>query len=195
MLSLFKIVSSLSSGVFRGIFARDKAGISDFPDSDAVRRCGYSTLWLTAVRYVVGVTADVQLSAMLGAWEGEEELFATAWTAAGTARGKLSVAAGPGGGLIVDYTEDRDGAMMTAHGVVSAGGWWWFDSYGFTPAAPGTAEWRDGDLVLTRSSERGRTVTVLRVLDGRLEQEVDTAGPADGPLVPLLRGRYARQDR
>ena len=109
-----------------------------------------------------------QLSAMLGVWEGDEELSATAWTAAGKARGTISVSAGPGDGLILDYAEDRDGAIMTAHGVVFGSGWWWFDSYGFTPTVPGTAEWRDGQLILDRSSERGRTVTVLRVRDGRL---------------------------
>jgi hypothetical protein len=137
---------------------------------------------------------DDQVSAMFGLWEGEEELFATGWTDAGTARGVISVAAGPGGGLILDYSEDRDGATMTGHGVVFASKWWWFDSYGFTPTAPGTAEWRDDELVLVRRSERGRTVTVLRIRDGRLEQDIDTAMPAGGPLVPLLRGSYLRTD-
>jgi hypothetical protein len=140
------------------------------------------------------MSGDDQLSAMLGVWAGDEELSATAWTDAGKARGTLAVSAGPGGGLILDYAEDRDGVTMSGHGVVFGSGWWWFDSYGFTPAAPGTAEWRDDGLVLVRGSERGRTVTVLRIRDGRLEQEIDTAVPADGPLVPLLRGRYARKD-
>jgi hypothetical protein len=137
---------------------------------------------------------NYQLSAMLGVWEGDEELSATAWTEAGKARGTISVSGGPGGGLILDYAEDRDGATMTAHGVVFGSGWWWFDSYGFTPTVPGTAEWRDGQLVLDRSSERGRTVTVLRIRDGRLEHDIDTAVPAGGPLLPLLRASYARKD-
>jgi hypothetical protein len=137
---------------------------------------------------------DDRLSAMLGAWEGDEELSATAWTEAGKARGTISIQAGPGGGLILDYAEDRDGVTMAGHGVVSGAGWWWFDSYGFAPTAPGTAEWRDDQLSLVRSSDRGRTVTVLRVRDGRLEQEIDTAVPADAPLVPLLRGSYTRKD-
>jgi hypothetical protein len=139
------------------------------------------------------MTGDERLTAMFGCWEGDEELSATAWTEAGRARGTIAVAAGPGGGLIMDYTEDRDGAVLTAHGVASGGGWWWFDSYGFTPAVPGTAEWAGDQLVLTRRSERGRTVTVLRCRDGRLEQDIDTAVPADGPLGPLLRGVYTRR--
>jgi hypothetical protein len=140
-----------------------------------------------------GMSGDDRLAAMLGAWEGDEELSATAWTDAGKARGTVSVKGGPGGGLILDYAEDRAGAIMTGHGVVFGDGWWWFDSYGFTPAAPGTAEWRGDELVLTRRSERGKTVTVLRVRDGRLEQDLDTAVPADAALVPLLRGSYARK--
>jgi hypothetical protein len=53
---------------------------------------------------------------------------------------------------------------------------------------------RAGDeLVLSRSSERGRTVNVFRVRDGQLEQEIVTAVPADGPLVPMLRGSYTRR--
>ena len=140
------------------------------------------------------MSGDDRLSAMFGVWEGDEELSATAWTDAGKARGAISVQAGPGGGLILDYAEDRDGVTMTGHGVVFGDGWWWFDSYGFTPAEPGTAEWRDNELVLTRHSGRGRTVIVLRIRDERLEQEIDTAVPADGPLAPLLRGTYMRKD-
>jgi hypothetical protein len=136
---------------------------------------------------------DDRLAAMFGAWEGDEELSATAWTDAGKARGTVSVKAGPGGGLILDYAEDRDGATMTGHGVVFGGGWWWFDSYGFIPTTPGTAEWRDNELVLTRRSERGTTVTVLRARDGRLEQDLDSAVPADAPLAPLLHGSYTRK--
>jgi hypothetical protein len=75
--------------------------------------------------------------------------------------------------------EDRDGTTMTAHGVVFGDGWWWFDSYGFTPTAPGTAEWRGGTLILTRRRDRGRTMTAIRCAHGRLEQHVDAAVPAD----------------
>lgn len=138
--------------------------------------------------------SDNQLSVLLGEWAGDERLFATPWTGAGTARGSLSFGRGPGGGLVVDYAEERGGTAMTAHGIVAGDGWWWFDSLGFTPAAPGTAEWRDDALVLERRSERGRTVTVFQVRDGHLEQRIDTAVPAGSPLVPLLRGRYERRE-
>jgi len=135
-----------------------------------------------------------QLSGLAGQWAGDEQLSATAWTPAGTARGMLSIAPGPGGALLIDYAEDRDGTVMTGHGVLSGDNWWWFDSYGFIPAIPGTAAWADGELVLERRRDQGRTVTTLRIVDGHLEQRIDTSVPPQAPLVPMLRGTYARQE-
>jgi hypothetical protein len=136
-----------------------------------------------------------QISGLIGRWEGDEQLSATPWTDAGTARGQLSIVAGPGGGLIIDYAEIRgDGPTMTGHGVLAADQWWWFDSYGFIPTFAGTAQWLDDELVLERRSIRGHTVTVLRLDGGRLEQRVDTASSPEvqSELVPLLRGHYHR---
>jgi hypothetical protein len=44
-----------------------------------------------------------------------------------TAQSSLGGVKFPGSGLIAGHTEDRDGAIMTARGVVFRGGWWWFD--------------------------------------------------------------------
>ena len=99
-------------------------------------------------------------------------------------------------GILLDYVESRDGAdgaPLVAHGVVAGAGFWWFDTYGFTPAAPGTATWEGDALVLDRRSDRGRTVTRLRVDGDRLAFELDTAVPADAEPVPLVRGDYTRQ--
>jgi hypothetical protein len=136
--------------------------------------------------------SDDQLNCFVGEWQGSEQLHATAWTEAGKAHGAFSIAAGPRG-LLVDYREHRDGAEMIGHGVLCGEHWWWFDSYGFTPVEPGVARLRDAELSLERRSERGRTVTTLRVRDDVLEQRVDTAVPADAPLVPMLRGTYRRR--
>ena len=138
---------------------------------------------------------DSRLMALLGDWTGTEELFPTAWTEAGTARGALSVDPGPDG-ILLDYVESRDGAQgvpLVAHAVVAGTGFWWFDTYGFTPAAPGSAEWIDENLVLERRSDRGRTVMRLRADGDRLAVELDSAVPADAALAPLMRGVYTRQ--
>ena len=138
---------------------------------------------------------DPRLIALLGDWTGTEELSATAWSAAGSARGALSVEPGPDG-ILLDYVESRDdssGAPLVAHAVIAGAGFWWFDTYGFTPAAPGSAEWDGDTLILDRRSDRGRTVMRLRTASDRLTLELDTAVPADAEPVPLMRGTYTRQ--
>jgi hypothetical protein len=137
------------------------------------------------------------LSDLIGRWEGDEQLSATPWTDAGTARGQLSIVAGPGGGLILDYIEiGTEGPTLTAHGVLAGDQWWWFDSYGFIPTFIGTAQWVDDDdeLVLERKSLRGRTITGLMLADGHLHHRIDTATPVEAELIPLLRGDYHRVD-
>ncbi|MDQ4214922.1 hypothetical protein [Microbacterium capsulatum] len=135
---------------------------------------------------------DRRLIALLGDWTGTEELFATGWTEAGSARGALTVEPGPDG-ILLDYVEQREGAdPLVAHGVIAGTGFWWFDTYGFTPAAPGTALWEDDALVLDRRSERGRTVMRLRADGDGLALELDTAVPADADPIPLVRGTYTR---
>lgn len=138
---------------------------------------------------------DPRLKALLGDWTGTEELYPTAWTEAGSARGALSIEPGPDG-ILLDYVESRDGAAgapLVAHAVIAGAGFWWFDTYGFTPATPGTATWEDDALVLDRRSDRGRTVTRLRADGDRLVLELDTAVPADADPSPLVRGTYVRQ--
>lgn len=130
---------------------------------------------------------------MLGDWSGEEQLFPTPWTSAGTARGALTVEPGPGG-VLLDYVELQDEGHLLAHAVVAGAGFWWFDSYGFVPQAPGSATWDDETLVLDRRSDRGRTIMRLRREGARLEVALDTAVPADAEPAPLMRASYARQD-
>lgn len=139
------------------------------------------------------MTSDPRYESLVGDWTGEEELFATAWTAAGVARGSIAARPGPDG-IQFDYVETRDGGRLDAHAVVAGSGFWWFDSYGFVPQAPGTAAWEDETLVLDRRSDRGRTVMRLRLDGDRLVVELDTAVPADAELAPLVRGAYQRSD-
>ncbi|MBS1673503.1 MAG: hypothetical protein JSS74_06020 [Actinobacteria bacterium] len=135
---------------------------------------------------------DRRLATLLGDWTGTDELFPTAWTEAGSARGALSVEPGPDG-VLIDYVEVRDGAdPLVAHAVVAGDGFWWFDTLGFTPATPGTARWDADTLVLDRRSDRGRTVLRLRADSDALALELDTAVPADADPLPLVRGSYTR---
>jgi hypothetical protein len=133
-----------------------------------------------------------QLTDLIGSWAGSEQLFPTAWTAAGSADGVLTIRTGPGDALLLDYEQRSDVVTLNGHGVIAADRWWWFDSYGFIPAAPGTARLLDGRLLLERSSGRGRTLTTLELVGGKLEQRIDSAVPADAELIPLMRSSYTR---
>jgi hypothetical protein len=136
---------------------------------------------------------DDQLSQFAGRWSGDEQILPTAWTTAGSAQAVLELASGPNGSLLFDYSAQLANGTLTGHGVVASGAWWWFDSYGFIPIAPGTARWERDELILERSSERGRTVTTLAIAAGRLVQRIDSAVPAEAELSPLLRGTYTLQ--
>ena len=131
---------------------------------------------------------------LFGHWQGREELSASPWSAAGTARAALTFRAEIGGAAMVnDYRQLRDdGSEFLAHGVFLVDGplvsWWLFDSYALPPE-PATGGWRDAELVLTKTTERGRAEHRF-VLDGvTLTYAIDiTLGDADPQ--PFLRGRY-----
>jgi hypothetical protein len=137
------------------------------------------------------VELDERSASLIGRWVGDEEVAATAWTAAGRARAALTIVPGPGG-LVLDYDETRLDGTVTGHGVVSGDGWWWFDSYGFLPSAPGTAEWADDLLILERRSDSGRNIMTLAVDGERLTMRLAAAVPAEGELELLVVGVYAR---
>jgi hypothetical protein len=135
-----------------------------------------------------------QLKDFIGTWVGEERLLRTPWTSAGVAEGTFVIAEGSHGGVLIDYTETRDGSTaVCGHGVLVEQSWWWFDSFGFVPMAPGTASWDGSSLALERRSERGRTIMRLSIQNGTLLHEIQTAVPVDAKLTPMLLGQYERQ--
>jgi len=135
---------------------------------------------------------------LFGQWQGTEELYASPWGAAGTARAALSFRAEIGGAAMVnDYRQVReDGSEFLGHGVFLVDGdgpesddqgvsWWLFDSYALPPV-PATGGWREGELVLTKVTERGRAEHRFGRDGEDLVYAIDLgAGPQ-----PVLRGRY-----
>lgn len=132
---------------------------------------------------------------LFGHWQGSEEQCASPWGPATTARAIISFRAEIGGAAMVnDYRQVRaDGTEFYGHGVflvdeaaqVSA---WLFDSYGFPPV-PATGGWQNGELVLTKITDRGRARHTFGIDGDDLTYAIDTA-PPDGDLEPFLRGRY-----
>ena len=132
---------------------------------------------------------------LFGHWQGSEEQLTSPWGPATAARAALSFRAEVGGAAMVsDYRQVRtDGSEFYGHGVFLVDkalvvSWWLFDSSG-RPPLPATGRWRDGELRLTKPTERG-TATHRFALEGEeLTYAIDVAGSAGDP-EPLLRGRY-----
>jgi hypothetical protein len=108
-----------------------------------------------------------RLAALAGEWSGEETLAASRWSAGGRAVARVSARMALGGYYLEqDYTGEMDGrTTIEVHAVFA---WdeeqrqyllYWFDSYGFAPQAPGSGQWQEDGLVLTRRSSRGMTAT------------------------------------
>ena len=138
---------------------------------------------------------------LFGDWQGVEEQYASPWSAAGTARAALSFRAEIGGAAAVnDYRQVRgDGSEFLGHGVflVADGGpesvdrtvsWWFFDSYALPPV-PATGGWRRGELVLTKTTERGAAEHRFGLEGEDLTYAIDITVGDTGPQ-PFLRGRY-----
>ena len=101
-----------------------------------------------------------RLQALLGAFEGEEEVAQTPWTSAGAAKGYFS-ATSDLGGLFVNqtYRQLRDGkTSFEARNIFDFdacdGSYklYQFDSVGFVPPSPASGQWSDDELVLEKSS-------------------------------------------
>lgn len=132
---------------------------------------------------------------LFGHWQGTEELFASPWSAAGTARAALTFRAEVGGAAMVnDYRQVRgDGTEFAAHGVflvdAAAGvSWWLFDSSALPPV-PATGGWRDGELRLAKTTDRGRAEHRFGLDGETLTYAIDVALGDDDPQA-FLRGRY-----
>jgi hypothetical protein len=96
---------------------------------------------------------DPKLAPLVGTWAGEEQLLPTQWTPVGS-EGTLPIAAALHAGVLIDYTETRDGvAALRGDGTVVGSDWWWFDSYGLVPTQPGVASWNGSILSLERRTD------------------------------------------
>ena len=136
----------------------------------------------------------------VGTWRGDERLFPTPWDpAGGAAIGTWTVRPGAGGAcLVVDYVEERDGAVAyQGHGVhghdaetgqLHAS---WCDSAGtmWTQAVPAT--FADDRYTYTRATARGLTRFTYAWRDDELTFTI--ARSDDGATwAPMHEGRYRR---
>lgn len=147
-------------------------------------------------------------TALEGAWEGEDQLFASPWSAGGVARGSWNFRRDPSGlHLIHDFTEIREtGDRFDGHGVLCADPgadpgadpadgtilWFWFDSYGFPPLPPAQGGWNGATLTLEKATPRGLGRTRFTLEGGWLLQTVEARPAGAAAFAPVMAGRYRR---
>ena len=142
-----------------------------------------------------------RLQALVGTFEGEEEVAQTPWTSAGVAKGYLA-AVSEFGGLFVNqaYRQLRDGRLSfearnifgfdSEHGNYKL---YQFDSVGFVPSAPASGTWCGNELVLEKSSPRGKARSVYH-FEGqdRFRLRVAFAPAGSDFWQDVVRGSYHR---
>ncbi|MBB4291843.1 hypothetical protein GGE16_003913 [Rhizobium leguminosarum] len=113
--------------------------------------------------------AHFRLNAFAGAWEGEECIAGSAWTSEGKASAELSGETLFGGFFLEQrYRQTRDGAVsFEARNVFGFDAsdqsykLYQFDTAGFAPPMPASGAWNGNELVLMKTSPRGRQRTAF----------------------------------
>ncbi|SFS18445.1 Protein of unknown function [Dyella sp. OK004] len=141
------------------------------------------------------------LGFLIGQWQGEEQIATTRWGPGGLATATVDARLELGGkAIVLDYRETRDGQpALQAHALIVAGpehdqfGLYWFDSFGFVPAAAAPGYWDGQRLVFLRSSPRGQTRHIY-VPEGEGAYRLTLESSFDGGVhwEPVLTGSYRR---
>lgn len=127
------------------------------------------------------------LARLAGGWRGEEVITPSPWSPGGRAEARVSFTVAAGGFVVLqDYVSSRDGVpLLSGHGVFSVdpvtGGvrWHWFDSIGYPPSEGAVGGWKDDELSLERTTERGTNRTTLRLGRDHLHQVISFAAPGE----------------
>jgi hypothetical protein len=141
------------------------------------------------------------LKAFVGDWTGTEELAASAWAPASTARAECDYRLTLNGfALIQQYRQHReDGSEFLGHNVFTADPqtgetlWYGFDSYGFPPESPARGDWTGTTLILEKKTARGVARHRLTPDGDTLTHEIDVRMGEDHEFSPFLRAWYTRK--
>lgn len=142
-----------------------------------------------------------RLAALVGSWEGEEQLQPSPWGPGGTATGRgVYRSVTDGMAIVQDYEEEKDGAIVfRGHGVFTidpANGdvlWWWFDSMGFPPDGPARGRWDGDTLILNKSTPRGDGRYRYRLNGDRYEFSIENRFPEQEDFCLFMQGSYERR--
>ncbi|SEF29645.1 Protein of unknown function [Amycolatopsis pretoriensis] len=143
------------------------------------------------------------LKAFAGDWTGTEELAASPWAPASTARAECRYRSELNGfALVQDYRQLRDdGTEFLGHNIFTVDPhtgetlWYGFDSYGYPPESPARGDWSGATLVLEKQTARGVARHRLTPDGATLTHEIDIRLGEDGEFSAFLRARYTRENR
>ena len=143
------------------------------------------------------------LKAFVGDWTGTEELAASPWAPASTARAECEYRLALNGFAVIQhYRQQReDGTEFLGHNVFTADPgtgetlWYGFDSYGFPPESAARGSWTGATLTLEKTTARGVARHRLTPDGGTLTHEIDVRMGENGAFTPFLRARYTRKDQ
>lgn len=144
---------------------------------------------------------QARLLALLGEWEGPEEIAATPWGPGGPALGQMSFRSDLDGfALLQDYIEHKGGRVsFRGHGVFMIDPatkevlWYWFDSMGFPPGDPARGQFDGQRLTLTRVTERGSSRYVYEISETTLAFSIENKFPHDADFKEFVSGRYSKK--
>jgi hypothetical protein len=146
-------------------------------------------------------TQHLRLGAFEGSWQGEEEVFASAWTVAGTAQAEIESEVLFGGFFVEQsYRQQREGKlsfaarnMLAFDAIDGAYKLYQFDSVGFVPQAPATGQWEGDSLLLVKTSPRGRQRTLYTFEnEDRYRMSVQFAPAGSDEWQDVISGVYRR---
>ena len=143
----------------------------------------------------------LRLGAFEGHWVGDEDIAASAWTTAGTAVAEVETDSLFGGFFVEQrYRQARDGKpsfearnMLAYDATDGSYKLYQFDSMGFVPQAPAVGSWSGSELVLTKTSPRGRQrVTYIFENDDRYRMRVQFSPAGSDEWQEVVSGLYSR---
>jgi hypothetical protein len=143
---------------------------------------------------------------LLGNWTGVEEQAASPWAPATTARAMIVFKLDVGNQVVVqDYRQVRaDREEFSGHGVFMIDSadlmppaspisilWWFFDSDGYPPQ-PAHGGWRNGELIMRKTTPRGRAEHRFAVADDQLTYRIRLQLDDTAEMDDFLSGTYRR---
>jgi hypothetical protein len=143
---------------------------------------------------------------ILGNWTGVEEQAASPWAPATTARAMIVFKLDVGDQVVLqDYRQVRaDRQEFSGHGVFMIDSadvmspaswtsilWWFFDSYGYPPQ-PAQGGWRDGELIMQKTTPRGMAEHRFAVAGDQLTYRIRLQLDDTPEMDDFLSGAYRR---